>query len=96
MKPLDRQAELVFRKVTEGLDTVGDCRKIDGSINVEMIELTKLGRSFRLRDFATALTTLRPETSASSFSFRALEPSQGISCKTPTNASIQSPTDTTT
>jgi hypothetical protein len=43
MKPLDRPAELVFRKLAEGLDTVGDCRKIDGSINVEVIDLTKLG-----------------------------------------------------
>jgi hypothetical protein len=43
MKPLDRPAELVFRKLTEGLDIVGDCRKIDGSINVEVIDLTKLG-----------------------------------------------------
>jgi hypothetical protein len=43
MKPLGRPAELVFRKLTEGLDTVGDCRKIDGSINVEVIDLTKLG-----------------------------------------------------
>src|SRR3990170_3010611 len=43
MKPLDRHSELVFRKLTEGLDTVGDCRKIDGSINVEVIDRTKLG-----------------------------------------------------
>lgn len=43
MKPLDRQSELIFRKLTEGLDTVGDCRKIDGSINVEVIDRTKLG-----------------------------------------------------
>jgi hypothetical protein len=43
MKSLDRPAELVFRKLTEGLDTVGDFRRIDGSIKVEVIERTKLG-----------------------------------------------------
>ena len=43
MKPLDRQSETIFRKLTEGLDTVGDFRKIDGSINVEVIDRTKLG-----------------------------------------------------
>jgi len=43
MKPLDRQSELIFRKLTEGLDTVGDFRRIDGSIKVEVIERTKLG-----------------------------------------------------
>jgi hypothetical protein len=43
MKPLDKQAEEVFRKLTDGLDTVGDYRRIDGSIKVEVVERTKLG-----------------------------------------------------
>jgi hypothetical protein len=43
MKPLDRQSEMVFRKLTEGLVTVGDCRKINGSIMAAFTEQTKLG-----------------------------------------------------
>ena len=43
MKPLDRQSEAIFRKLTNGLAQVGDCRRIDGSIVVEVIGRTKLG-----------------------------------------------------
>ncbi len=43
MKPLDRQQEIIFRRLTDGLTKVGDSRKIDGSINVEVVEQTSLG-----------------------------------------------------
>ena len=43
MKPLDRESEMVFWKLTEGLTKVGDCRKINGSIMAAFIEQTKLG-----------------------------------------------------
>jgi len=43
MKPLNRQAEVVFRKLTNGLTQVGDCRKINGSLVVQFTEQTKLG-----------------------------------------------------
>lgn len=43
MKPLDRQPEIVFRKLTDGLAKVGDCRRIDGSLVVEIVDQTKLG-----------------------------------------------------
>ena len=43
MKPLDEPAEVVFRKLTDGLAKVGDCWKIDGSTMAEFVEQTKLG-----------------------------------------------------
>ena len=52
MKPLDRQSEIVFRKLTNGLAKVGDCRKTDGSIVVEFVDQTKLGRLVSIAHFA--------------------------------------------
>lgn len=43
MKSLDRPAELVFRKLTEGLAKVGDCRKIDDTLMAEVVEQTTMG-----------------------------------------------------
>jgi hypothetical protein len=43
MKPLNRQSEVVFWKLTDGLARVGNCRKIDDSIIVEFVDQTKLG-----------------------------------------------------
>ena len=43
MKSLDRPAELVFRKLTDGLVKVGDCRKIDDSLMAEVVEQTTMG-----------------------------------------------------
>jgi hypothetical protein len=51
MKPLDRQAEVVFRKLTEGLQKVGDCQKVDGSILAEFVEQTKLGPIIAIKRF---------------------------------------------
>jgi hypothetical protein len=52
MKPLDRQSELVFRKLTEGLNKIGDCQKIDGSIMAAFTEQTKLGPLISITKFA--------------------------------------------
>ena len=43
MKPLDSGPEAVFRKLTDGLVKVGDCRKIDDTLMAEVVEQTKLG-----------------------------------------------------
>jgi hypothetical protein len=52
MKPLDRESEMVFRKLTEGLVKVGDCRKIDGSIMAAFTEQMKLGPLVSITKFA--------------------------------------------
>jgi hypothetical protein len=51
MKPLDRQAEVVFRKLTEGLEKAGDCQKVDGSVVAEFVEQTKLGPIISIKQF---------------------------------------------
>ena len=43
MKALDSGPEAIFRKLTDGLATVGDCRKIDDTLMAEVVEQTKLG-----------------------------------------------------
>ena len=43
MKQLDSGPEAVFRKLTNGLVKVGDCRKIDDTLMVEVVDQTKLG-----------------------------------------------------
>ena len=51
MKPLDSRPEAVFRKLTNGLVKVGDCRKIDDSPTVEVIGQTTLGPLVSLAHF---------------------------------------------
>ena len=51
MKPLDRQAERVFKKLTEGLSKVGDCQKINDAIMAEVVEQTKLGPIISIKQF---------------------------------------------
>lgn len=48
MRPLNRPAELVFRKLTEGLANVGDCRKINDTLMAEVVEHTKMGPLFAI------------------------------------------------
>ena len=43
MKPLDSGPEAVFRKLTDGMARVGDCRKIDDTLMGEFVKQTKLG-----------------------------------------------------
>ena len=43
MKPLNSGPEAIFRKLTNGLNKVGDCLKVGNSIIVEFVERTTLG-----------------------------------------------------
>ena len=43
---------MVFRKLTDGLNKVGDCRKVDGSTMAEFVEHTKLGPLISITKFA--------------------------------------------
>jgi hypothetical protein len=51
MKPLDRESEAIFKKLTDGLTKVGDCRRINGSLVVQFTEQTKLGPLFLITHF---------------------------------------------
>jgi len=43
MKSLDASPEAVFRKLTDGLVRIGDCRKVDDTLTVEVVDQTTLG-----------------------------------------------------
>ena len=82
MKPLDRQSEIVFRKLTEGLNKVGDCRKVDGSTMVELVRTNETGAAHL--DHQVCRTAQRPHCARDGRSLPCLkyrEPSRATSWK---------------